>query len=122
MRGLLQICLALAILVCGAVLLAAAPQPAATVFSTDVSVQPGPDGSYLLRAKVADADSGEVLAGPGLKLPAGQSASTESTLEDSETVVSLNAAIDGANHSATYTVKVTRGKKLLSSHSARVAL
>jgi hypothetical protein len=100
---------------------AAAPEKPAS-YSTEVSIQPGPNNTFLLRAKVKDAATGEIVAGPGIKLPAGQAANTETTLEDSSTVVSLSATADGAKHTANYTVTVKRGNKVVSEHSATLSL
>jgi hypothetical protein len=91
-------------------------------YSTEVSIQPSGNNVFLVKAKIKDVASGEVLAGPMLKIPAGQTANAESTLSDSDTVVNLSANVDGAKHSATYTVTVKRGKQLVSEHSANIAL
>jgi hypothetical protein len=87
-----------------------------------VSIQPGTDNTFLLRAKVKDAATGEIVAGPGIKLATGQTANAETTLEDSSTVISLRATADGAKHTANYTVTVKRGNKVISEHSASLSL
>jgi hypothetical protein len=103
-------------------LIGAAPEPKPAAYSTEVSIQPSGEGIFLLKAKVKDLASGEVVAGPMVKMPAGETAKTESTLSGSDTVITLSANIDAAKHSATYTVTVKSGKNVVSEHSANVAL
>lgn len=100
----------------------AAPIANSSAYSTEVSIQPAGEGVFVLKAKVKDLSSGEIVAGPMVKMPAGETAKTESTLSDSDTIVTLSANIDAAKHSATYTVTVRRGKSVVSEHSASVAL
>jgi hypothetical protein len=119
MLAILSPCLIL--LAFAAFLGAAAPEKPAS-YSTEVSIQPGPNGTFLLRAKVKDAGTGEIVAGPGIKLPPGQTANAETTLDDSSTVVSLSASVDGSKHTANYTVSVKRGNKVVSEHSASLSL
>ena len=109
------------IVVCFVVVAAASTDPAEKGYSTEISIQPSGANVFLLRAKVKDLASGEVLAGPSLKMPAGEAANTESTLPD-DTNVSLSATVDSAKHSATYSVTLKKGNRVLSSHSANVAL
>ncbi|PYQ65393.1 MAG: hypothetical protein DMF53_05640 [Acidobacteria bacterium] len=111
----------LLLIVFAALLVGAAGERPAT-YSTEVSIQPNGDNVYVLKAKVKDAVSGEVLAGPILKMPAGQTATAESTLSDSDTVVSLSANVDGGKRLASYTITVKRGNRVVSEHTANVAL
>ena len=115
--------LPLLLLVAGVALVGAATEEKVTSgYSTDVSIQPGSNNVFVLKAKIKDLSTGEIVAGPMVKMPAGQTANTESTLSDSNTVVNLSANVDGAKHSATYTVTIKRGQKVVSEHSATVAL
>lgn len=91
-------------------------------YSTEVAIQPNGDNAFVLRTKVKDAVSGEVLAGPTLKMPAGQTATAETTLSDSGVVISLSANVDGGKRSASYTVTVKRGNQVVSEHTANIAL
>lgn len=91
-------------------------------FSTEVSLEPTRDSAFLLRAKVTDLTSGEVLAGPGLKLAAGQPAEASSTLKEKGLAVLLKANIDPGGSSAVYSVEVTRAELVLAQHSAKIAL
>lgn len=96
-----------------------APSPPA--FSTEISIEPTGSGTFLFRAIVRDAASGEALAGPSIKMAAGQTADTESTLPDGGTV-NLSATIDGEKRSAAYFLAVKRGDHILSQHSAKIGL
>lgn len=107
---------------CAALVGAATEEKASAGYSTDVSIQPGGNDIFVLKAKIKDISSGEIVAGPTVRMPAGQTANTESTLSDSNTVVNLSANVDGAKHSATYTVTIKRGQKVIAEHSATVAL
>jgi hypothetical protein len=55
-------------------------------------------------------------------MPAGQTATAETTLSDSDTVISLSANVDGGKRSASYTVMVKRGNRIVSEHTANIAL
>jgi len=121
MKKTIQALLPFLLLIAFALLVGAAGEKPAT-YSTEVAIQPKGDNVYVLRVKVKDAVSGEVLAGPILKMPAGQTATSESTLSDSDTVVSLSANVDGGKHSASYTVTVKRGNRIVAEHTANVEL
>jgi hypothetical protein len=122
MKKTIQSLLPFLLLIAFAALLVGAAGEKPATYSTEVAIQPHGDNIYVLRAKVKDAVSGEVLAGPILKMPAGQTATVESTLSDSETVISLSANVDGGKRLASYTVTVKRGHQIVSEHSANVAL
>lgn len=121
MKNLQALVAALVLIALAAILVGAAPAKP-TAFSTDVAIQPGANNTFILKAKVKDAGTGEVLAGPVLKMPAGQTANAETSLEDSDVVVSLSANVDGGKHAATYTVTVKRGKQVVSEHTASLSL
>lgn len=109
------------VLVCFAVVAAAGTDHAEKGYSTEISIRPNGDNAFLLRATVKDLASGEVLAAPSVKMPAGEAASAESTLPD-DTKVSLSAMVDAAKHSATYSVTLKKGTRVVSSHSANIVL
>jgi len=69
---------------------------------------------------VTDLDSGKVLAVPSLKVPANEEASAESTVPSG--LIAFTGKIDPALHVATYSIQVKRGAKVISEHSANVAL
>jgi hypothetical protein len=94
---------------------------APTLYSTEVSIEPAGETTFLLRAVVKDASSGEVLAGPSVKMPAGETANAESTLPEGGTV-QLTATVESGKRSAKYSVVVKQGDHVLSQHSAKVAL
>jgi len=109
------------ILLCGLALAAfAAQEPTPSAFRTEVSVQTAPAGAYLLSARVTDLASGTVLAAPSLKVPANEEASSESTVPGG--LISLTGKVDPGLHTATYTVRVMRGSKVVAEHSASVAV
>lgn len=110
------------ILVLGGLVSAQAPQAAAPGFGSSVSIERSGNEAYLLKAKISDLASGQVLAGPAVKIPAGQNASTETTLPDRDEVVSLSANVDAASQTATYSLVVKKGKAVVSEHTARIAL
>ncbi len=122
MKKTIQALLPFLLLIAFAALLVGAAREKPATYSTEVAIQPKGDNVYVLKAKVKDAASGEVLAGPILKMPAGQTATAESTLSDSDTVVSLSANVDGGKHSANYTVTVKQGNRIVAEHTASVAL
>ncbi|HWN43405.1 MAG TPA: hypothetical protein VNW71_14350 [Thermoanaerobaculia bacterium] len=95
-------------------------EPVPSAFRTEVSIQTASAGVYVLSARVADLDSGKILAVPSLKVPANEEASAESTIPGG--VISFTGKIDPAVHSATYSIQVKRGAKVISEHSAGVAL
>lgn len=109
------------ILLCALVLAAFAGQEhTPPAFRTEVSVQPASAGAYLLSARLTDLDSGSVLAAPSVKVPANEEANAESTLPGGS--VSFTGKVDSSHHTATYTVRVKRGGKVVSEHSASVAI
>jgi hypothetical protein len=109
------------ILLCALALAASAGQePIPSAFRTEVSVQTASAGVFVLAARVTDLDSGKVLAVPSLKVPANEEASAESTIPGG--VISFTGKIDPALHTATYSIQVKRGAKLISEHAASVAL
>lgn len=116
--GAVLLALALVVVVVG---IAGSSQPEPR-FSTEVSLEPSRDSAFLLRAKVTDLASGEVLAGPGLKLASGQPAEAASTLKEKGLGVLLKANVEASGSSAVYSVEVTRGKLVLAQHSAKIAL
>ena len=79
-------------------------------------------GVFVLAARVTDLGSGEVLAMPTLKAPAGEEASAESTVQGAGTVVKFTGKVEASNQAATYTVRVERSGKVISEHSATLAL
>jgi hypothetical protein len=95
--------------------------PKAPAYGTEITIQPSGAGAFVLRAKVTDLASGQVIAGPSLKAPVGEASKTESTLEDG-TIVVLSATVDNAKHSATYSVVVKKGGTVVSEHAANLAL
>ncbi len=92
-----------------------------TSYSTQVSVEPLGTTGFVLKAEVKNSATGQVVAGPALKLPAGEAGDTETTLATGETVL-LTATLGGASRSANYTLTVKRGDVLLSEHSAKINL
>jgi hypothetical protein len=118
MKSLLPFLLLIAL---AALLVGATGEKPAT-YSTEVAIQPSGDNAFVLKARVKDAVSGEVLAGPTLKMPTGQTATAESTLSDSDTVITLSAKVDGGKRSATYTVTVKHGSQIVSEHVASITL
>lgn len=109
------------ILLCALVLAAfAAQEPAPSNFRTEVSIQPASAGAYLLSARLTDLGSGKVLAAPSIKVPANEEANADSTLPGGS--VSFTGKVDSGLHKATYTVRVTHEGKVVSEHSATVAI
>jgi hypothetical protein len=122
MKKTIQSLLPFLLLIAFAAVLVGATGEKPATYSTEVAIQPNGGNTFVLRAKVKDAVSGEVLAGPTLKMPAGQTATAETTLTDSDTVISLSANVDGEKRSAIYTVTVKRGNQIVSEHTANIAL
>lgn len=111
------------ILLCVLALAAFAGQdPGSSALRTEVHVQRASEGVFVLAARVTDLASGNVLAMPTLKVPAGQEASAESTLEGGKAQVHFSGKVDPAHHTATYSVRLEREGKVLSEHAAAVAL
>ena len=120
---IITLALALALTIAtGGFLLAQAPAGTVAGYGMDISIEPAGENVFLLKAKVTDLASGKVVAGPALKMPAGQPASTETSVQATGDVISLTASVDGATRTATYSVVAKRGAKVISEHSARVAL
>jgi hypothetical protein len=92
-----------------------------SAYSTSVAIEPLGASGFVLKAQVKDVSTGTTLVAPTLKLPSAESGHTETTLQSGETVA-LAATIDGGSRTATYTVTVKRGGRLLAEHSAKVAL
>jgi len=121
MKTPIRLLLSVGILLCALALAAFSGQePVPSAFRTEVSIQTASAGVYVLSARVADLDSGKILAVPSLKVPANEEASAESTIPGG--VISFTGKIDPAVHSATYSIQVKRGAKVISEHSAGVAL
>ncbi|MFL6294160.1 MAG: hypothetical protein ACJ759_24965 [Thermoanaerobaculia bacterium] len=95
-------------------------EPIPSAFRTEVSIQTASAGVYVLSARVTDLDTGTVLAAPSLKVPANEDANAESTVPGG--TISFTGKVDPTLHTATYRVEVKRGDKVVSSHSASVAL
>ncbi|HYN22501.1 MAG TPA: hypothetical protein VE078_16195 [Thermoanaerobaculia bacterium] len=91
-------------------------------YRTEVSVQRATQGAFVLAARVTDLGSGKVLAMPTVKTPAGEEANAESTDLDSGTVIKFSGKVDSSNQTATYTVRVERTGKVVTEHSATLAL
>lgn len=89
-------------------------------YSTEISIQPKGD-VFLLKAKVTDLASGQVLAAPSGKLAAGVTSDMETTLPD-ETMVRFHTTVESSGHAASYSITVERGTRVLSSHSAKIVL
>lgn len=107
------------VLLCALTLAAFAKQEP-TPFRTEVSIQTASAGVYVLSARVTDLSSGAVLAVPSLKVPANEEASSESTVPGGS--ISLTGKVDPGLHTATYTVRVMHGSKVVAEHSASVAV
>jgi hypothetical protein len=101
---------------------AADPASAPASYGTEISIEPAGENVFLLKAKVTDLASGQVVAGPALKMPAGQPVSTETTVQGTGDTFSLTASVDGATRTATYSVVAKRGGKVISEHTASIAL
>lgn len=97
-------------------------KPDPSSFRTEVSVQRAAPGVFVLAARVTDLASGEVLAMPTLKAPAGEEANAESTVQGAGTVVKFTGKVGASNQAATYIVRVERSGKVISEHSATLAL
>lgn len=116
----------LCLLVASVIWIAAAPAtPAQTPgFGTDVQIAPGGKGQqsgFSIRVKVTELSTGKVVAAPQLIIPAGENGESKSDLPDgSATTVSVR--VDAAGHTATYSVALTKGDQVLSSHTAKVIL
>ena len=121
MKTSIRLLVSCGILLCALVLAAfSAQETAPSNFRTEVSIQPASAGAYLLSARLTDLGSGEVVAAPSLKVPANEEAGADSTLPGGS--ISFTGKVDPAVHTATYTVRVTRGGKVVSEHSATVAV
>jgi hypothetical protein len=110
-----------ALLLCALALTAfAGEEPTPSAFRTEVSIQTASAGVYVLSARVTDLDSGNVLGVPSLKVPANEEANAESTVPGG--VISFTGKVDPALHTATYRLQVKRGAKVVSEHTASVAV
>lgn len=121
MKTSIRLLVSCGILLCALALAAfAAQEPNPSTFRTEVSIQTASAGAYLLSARVTDLASGAVLAAPSLKLPANEEASSESTVPGGS--ISLTGKVDSGLHTATYTVRVMHGSRVVAEHSASVAV
>src|SRR5687768_17255523 len=109
-----------ALLLCLALAAYAGPEASPSSLRTEVDVQSESPGVFLLSARVTDLASGDVVAAPSLRVPATEEANTESTLPGGS--ITFTGKVDPALHKATYTVRVLRGDKVISEHSASVAV
>lgn len=91
-------------------------------YGTQIALEPVGTEGFKLRAQVTDLASGDIVAGPSLIIPSGESAETESSLPDSDINVRLRATGDATQHSVIYKVEVVRGEEVLSQHAASVRL
>jgi hypothetical protein len=105
--------------------IAAAPAtaPRGAAFGTDVQIGPSgkTQGGFSIRVKVTDLTSGNIVAAPGLLIPAGETGEAKSDLPD-QSVVTVSAKVDPAGHMATYSIALRRGEQVLSSHTAKVSV
>ncbi len=122
MKTFLRLLVSCAILLSALALAAFAGQEGTppSAFRTEISIQTASAGVYVLSARVTDLDSANVLAVPSLKVPANEEASAETTIPGG--VISFTGKVDPAVHIATYTLQVKRGAKVISEHTASVAL
>lgn len=121
MKTSIRLLISCGILLCALALAAFAGQePAPSAFRTEVGIQTVSAGAYVLSAQVMDLASGAVLAAPSLKVPANEEASAESTVPGGS--VSLTGKVEPGLHTATYTVRVMHGSKVVAEHSASVAV
>ena len=130
MRQLPRVAFALAVLL-GAVALSAAgsgpglrlPVPAPTeraAHSISVSIEPEGASSFLIRARVEDALTGEMLLTSVMRLTPGETATMHSPLRDLQ--LRIVATADTASRKAEYTATLLSGFRVLSDHTARVSL
>lgn len=124
MKRLLMLSLAvtLMLLPLGGGLLAEAPQGVGAGYGTSVTIEPSGENAFLLKARVTDLASGAVVAGPAVKIPAGKEGQAESQNAERDEVVTLSATVDSATRTATYTLTIKRGAKVVTEHSSKVAL
>lgn len=121
MKTFLRLLVSCAILLSALALAAFAGQEGTpSAFRTEISIQTASAGVYVLSARVTDLDSANVLAVPSLKVPANEEASAESTIPGG--VISFIGKVDPVVHMATYRLQVKRGAKVISEHTASVAL
>src|SRR5688572_16311553 len=130
MRQLPRVAVALAAFL-GAVALSGAgsspglrlPMPEPTeraAHSISVSIEPESASSFLLRARVEDAVSGQMLFASVMRLTPGETATMHSPLRDLQ--LKIVATADPVSRKAEYTATLLSGFRVLSEHSARVAL
>lgn len=89
-------------------------------YSTSVSIEPSGPGVFLLHAEVTNA-AGEVIAGPSLRMPAGETAETTLTFPDA-TVVLLSATIQEVSQTASYSITIRKKGQILARHDAKIVL
>ncbi len=120
----LSLTAALLLLVVGGAAIAEAPHQAAggSAYGTSVSIEPSGGSAFLLKARVTDLASGEVVAGPAVKLATGKEGQAESQNAERDEVVTLSATVDSATRTATYTLVIKRNQKVVAEHTSKVAL
>lgn len=92
-----------------------------TGYATTISFEPLGANGILLKAQMKELQTGTLLAGPQLKMPLGETATSESTLPDG-TVVVLTATVDATKKSIQYSLVAKNGDRELSSHTAKISL
>ena len=98
-----------------------APEPAERdAYAITVSIEPEGSASYLLKARVEDAVTGQMLFAPMMRFAPGESATMHSPLRDFQLKVTVTA--DAAARKAEYTATLLSGFRVLSAHTARVTL
>lgn len=97
------------------------PEPAERdAYAVTVSIEPEGAASFLLRARVEDAVTGQMLFAPMMRFAPGESATMHSPLRDFQLKVTVSA--DAVNRKAEYTATLLSGFRVLSEHTARVSL
>lgn len=97
------------------------PQPTErAAHSVSVSIEPEGASSFLLRARVEDAVTGQMLFATVMRLTPGETATMHSPLRDLQ--LKVTATADAASRKAEYTATLLSGYRVISEHSARVAL
>ena len=89
-------------------------------YAVTVSIEPEGPASFLLRARVEDAVTGQMLFAPMMRFAPGESATMHSPLRDFQLKVTVTA--DTVNRRAEYTATLLSGFRVLSAHTARVTL
>jgi hypothetical protein len=88
--------------------------------SISVSIEPEGASSFLLRARVEDAVTGQMLFASVMRLTPGETATMHSPLRDLQ--LKITATADAASRKAEYTATLLSGFRVLSEHTARVSL